>query len=219
MTDKTLSPAPEYRDHFEWWCNNLENEVRHDPDWDEHIAEQAFAAGFRAAATPAPAQPNTWREAVLDALASTGGDMPVTATPAEIVRAVIDANVQIALDPRVSDAAPAQQPEPWAWGRVHPDGEFTGDLLLNTSIEDVRKRSGAWVPLGRIASPSVQHRKPLTERQVVGVLREAGCIGTVKMSYESGPYDIDRPSINATRLVEAVEAAHGITAAPEGKKP
>lgn len=55
MTNENRSPAPEYRDHFEWWCNNLENEVRHDPDWDEHIAEQAFAAGFRAAATPAPA--------------------------------------------------------------------------------------------------------------------------------------------------------------------
>ena len=63
-------------------------------------------------ALAAPAQQTTdWREAVLDALASTGGDMPATATPAEIVRAVIDAHVQIALDPRVSDAAPAQQPE------------------------------------------------------------------------------------------------------------
>lgn len=70
------------------------------------------AWGAWQAALAAPAQPNTWREAVLDALTFTGSDMPATATPAEIVREVIDAHVQIALDPRVSDAAPAQQPEP-----------------------------------------------------------------------------------------------------------
>lgn len=52
--------------------------------------------------------------------------------------------------------------------------------------------------------------QPLTEDQQVACLVKAGCIGTVKMSFESGPYDITRPSINASRLIEAVEAAHGI---------
>ena len=56
-------------------------------------------------------------------------------------------------------------------------------------------------------------RQPLTEQQQVDCLVKAGCIGTVKMSFESGPYDITRPSINASRLIEAVEAAHGIEGA------
>ena len=60
--------------------------------------------------------------------------------------------------------------------------------------------------------PPVQ-RQPLTEQQQVDCLVKAGCIGTVKMSFESGPYDITRPSINASRLIEAVEAAHGIEGA------
>lgn len=58
-------------------------------------------------------------------------------------------------------------------------------------------------------------REPLTEGQIVSCLQESSCVGTVKMSYESGPYDIDRPSINATRLVESIERAHGITAKKE----
>lgn len=41
--------------------------------------------------------------------------------------------------------------KPVAWIRQHPDGTLTGELLLDSQIEDVRKSSGAWVPLGRIA--------------------------------------------------------------------
>lgn len=40
--------------------------------------------------------------------------------------------------------------EPVAWIRVHPDGSYAGDLLLDGSIEPVRRDSGAWVPLGPI---------------------------------------------------------------------
>lgn len=47
----------------------------------------------------------------------------------------------------------------------------------------------------------------LSESEIVACIAKAGCIGTVKMSYESGPYDIDRPSINASRLYDAVESA------------
>lgn len=50
-------------------------------------------------------------------------------------------------------------------------------------------------------------RVPLTEEQLMSCLVESGCIGTVKMTYESGPYEITRPSINASRLAHAIEAA------------
>lgn len=36
---------------------------------------------------------------------------------------------------------------PVAWVRKHPDGDLTTEYLSNGSIEDLRKRSGAWVPL------------------------------------------------------------------------
>lgn len=57
-------------------------------------------------------------------------------------------------------------------------------------------------------------RVPLTEQQVASCLVDAACLGSVRMSCESGPYGIDRPSNNATRLVRAIEAAHGIKDAP-----
>ena len=37
--------------------------------------------------------------------------------------------------------------KPIAWARVHPDGTYTNEFLADGAIEDVRKTSGAWVPL------------------------------------------------------------------------
>ncbi len=61
-------------------------------------------------------------------------------------------------------------------------------------------------------------RQPLTERQIVACLVEAGCLGTVKMSYDSGPYEITRTSVNADKLARAIERAHGIPASQAGKE-
>lgn len=57
---------------------------------------------------------------------------------------------------------------------------------------------------------------PLTERQIVRCLVDAGCLGTVKMSYDSGPYEITRTTVNADRFARAIEAAHGILPAGNG---
>lgn len=78
------------------------------------------------------------------------------------------------------------------------------------------------IPLYRHPSPNVQpekeERRPLTEQQLVRCLVEAGCTGTVKMSFDSGPYEITRTSINADRFARAIEAAHhiGIGSSTEG---
>lgn len=50
---------------------------------------------------------------------------------------------------------PADVAQTVAWARIHPDGSLAGDLLLDAAIEDVRKRSGAWVPLTRGAPADV----------------------------------------------------------------
>ena len=45
--------------------------------------------------------------------------------------------------------------KPVAWVRRHPDGTLTGELLLDSQIEQVRKDSGAWVPLVPAPPPGV----------------------------------------------------------------
>ena len=47
----------------------------------------------------------------------------------------------------------------------------------------------------------------LTEQEIVKCLTASGCVGTIKMSYDSGPYEITRTSINADRFARAIEAA------------
>lgn len=47
----------------------------------------------------------------------------------------------------------------------------------------------------------------LSERDVMRCIGAAGCYGNVKMTFESGLYSIDRPTINATRFAEQIESA------------
>ena len=67
--------------------------------------------------------------------------------------------------------------------------------------------------LDKIASTILALRPqavPMTEDKLVACLVKANCVGVVKMSYDSGPYCVMRPSINASKLKEAIEAHHGI---------
>lgn len=47
----------------------------------------------------------------------------------------------------------------------------------------------------------------LSERDVMKCLSATGCYGNVKMTFESGPYSIDRPTINASKFAEQIESA------------
>lgn len=47
----------------------------------------------------------------------------------------------------------------------------------------------------------------LTDEQITRSLQSAGCAGVVRMSFESGPYCIDRPTIKARRFAEQIESA------------
>lgn len=49
--------------------------------------------------------------------------------------------------------------------------------------------------------------RPLTEEQIVACLVDAGCLGTVHMSYDAGPYEITRSSLRADAFVRAIEKA------------
>lgn len=51
----------------------------------------------------------------------------------------------------------AQQPvtgEPVAWIRRHPNGALSNELLIHVQVEQVRRDSGAWVPLYTHPAPS-----------------------------------------------------------------
>lgn len=139
------------------------------------------AWGAWQAALAAPAQPDTWRAAVLDALTATGSDMPAAATPAEIVRAVIDAHVQIALDPRVSDAAPAQQPEPLTIDDITTlFHAITSRIVYDESPEQmfeviVRAVESEQRKKQAIAAPAPQPWRP-TEQQILQAAEEAGLL-------------------------------------------
>ena len=49
--------------------------------------------------------------------------------------------------------------------------------------------------------------EPMSEDEIIKCIVDAGCVGTVKMTFESGPYDITRASINSDKLVRAIIAA------------
>ncbi len=55
-----------------------------------------------------------------------------------------------------SQPAAAAGQEAVAWVRKHPDGELSGDWLWNDVIEQCRKDSGVWFPLGFLTAPSAQ---------------------------------------------------------------
>jgi hypothetical protein len=80
-----------------------------------------------------------------------------------------------------------------------------GSLLYRVDLmrayECIRKA------LAATPAPAPAQEVGLTEAERVMCLIASGCIGTVKMTYDSGPYEITRTSINASRLIDAIIAA------------
>jgi len=88
--------------------------------------------------------------------------------------------------------------------------QATSDWYGRTAADMVRAYAAA------TPQPSeTQGRRQMTEEELVACLVKSSCIGKVNMSYESGPYSITRPSLDATRLKDAIEAHHGIPASPQ----
>lgn len=110
---------------------------------------------------------------------------------------------------------PSAQEEPFGYWSKFADGSevFIHRLPTNPDYEDMPSKS---IPL---YTHQVAKQEPLSEAQIMKCIAAAGCYGTVKMSFESGPYSIDRPSINADKFVRTIEAAHGIGKAPRPSAP
>lgn len=58
---------------------------------------------------------------------------------------------------------PAVSAEPVAWIRRHPSGELTTEILPDPFIEEVRRASGAWLPLYISTPPSAAAQKVVAQ--------------------------------------------------------
>ncbi len=122
----------------------------------------------------------------------------------------------------VSDVLAALQAQPAAAGVS--DAKELHDRLMRIAdgvevygVPSKRLRASQLQEIARAILALRPQAVPMTEDEFVACLVKASCVGVVKMSYDSGPYDVTRPSINASKLKEAFEAHHGITAPAGGE--
>lgn len=103
-----------------------------------------------------------------------------------------------------------------------PDGYLT-IRIIGRDVEVNAYRDSTLLDYARAAVEADRaQRMPLTDEQIVACLIESDCVGTIKMSYDIGPYEITKQTVNAEQFARAIEAAHGITVkkapAPKGEK-
>lgn len=87
-------------------------------------------------------------------------------------------------------------------------GPVTG--LYQPVHQDRPEQVKDYIPLYAAAgaSPVQPSQAPeLSDADVMRCIAASGCYGTVKMSYESGLYSVDTPSLNATKFARAIIAA------------
>ncbi len=150
-----------------------------------HILVESLATP--PAAAPAPAVPQGWKL------------VPVEPTPE-----MKAAGINIEVYSEVSDSIGAL-----TWAEV--DAIYRAMLAAAPSqpastCPEACKSPEKCCNFGCQREPS-QEPVTLTEAERVKCLVASGCIGTVKMTYDSGPYEITRTSINASRLIDAIIAA------------
>lgn len=120
------------------------------------ILEDVLAASpvEQPAAAPIPADCDV-RAILLDVVPGESGEgEEVYAKNVDDVRRVLSEMGERLEDISAAAPTPAQAAEPVAWVRKHPDtGELSGDWLWNDVIEQCRKDSGVWFPLGFLAAP------------------------------------------------------------------
>lgn len=108
---------------------------------------------------------------------------------------------------------------PVAWVRKHPNGKFTGEYLSDGAIEDLRKESGAWVPLYPVSCKTATMTDKKAQILVaegadqVGVVLRKGDEHAVVMSGSVHwyPVDKDNPSkLSLQRSVVPFEMPEGL---------
>lgn len=94
------------------------------------------------------------------------------------------------------------------YSRFAPGWVEYGHQVNKAVMSKVRAIIAAHEAKQATAAPApAQEPVTLTESERVKCLVDSGCIGTVKMTYDSGPYEITRTSINSDRLIDSIIAA------------
>lgn len=99
--------------------------------------------------------------------------------------------------------APAQAAEPVAWVRKHPDtGKLSGDWLWNDVIEECRKDSGVWFPLGFLTAPPLPPPASALDEEAFVVKRLSESLADVYTTLiGDDKVDVD-DNLNAIQRVE-----------------
>ncbi|WP_175768469.1 hypothetical protein [Burkholderia cenocepacia] len=152
------------------WLMPAEAQPRVQRDTDTRIGllfeskEAADRWKVRAAASPAAAAAtSSIATEALEALmrACDARELPFLRTPAEMLAGII----KWELDEQPAQAA-SPTAEAVAWVRKHPDtGALSGDWLWNDAIEQCRKDSGVWFPLGFLDAPKPAQADTLATEQ------------------------------------------------------
>lgn len=98
-------------------------------------------------------------------------------------------------------------PDGWKLVPVEPTPEMAAAYDTACFSDYWREEGYAAMLAASPAAPAPCAMVGLTEDELVQCIAAAGCFGTIKISYDSGPYEITRPSPNATRLSEAITRA------------
>jgi hypothetical protein len=62
-------------------------------------------------------------------------------------------------------------------------------------------------------------REPLTEEQILRCIQSIGLGDILRLTYDSGPYEVTKPTHEAVNLARAIERAHGISTDPTQAAP
>lgn len=102
-----------------------------------------------------------------------------------------------------------------AWVRKHPDtGELSGDWLWNDAIEQCRKDSGVWFPLGFLGARPALPEEPAAIHQVI---HQVWVEETSSWADVTPAYYAERQPSNRRRVYYAPQPAQAASPAAEGE--
>lgn len=90
--------------------------------------------------------------------------------------------------------------------QLYDDACMNDDYMIDANdCENILNALAEYYEAGH-AVPLPREWQGLTERELMECITQAKCFDTVKMTYESGPYEIDRPTPKAFEFARAIEA-------------
>jgi hypothetical protein len=135
--------------------------------------------------------------------------------------------MRVAYQDAIEQLQPAAPAVPSFWVRRHPDGTLTDEVLPDSRVEQVRKDSGAWVPLHVGAAPAVPQAPACPGIQgfvAGGHLERAVDRATARLAAQQTPSEVTQAALEVSWCwgqygwtTETSDAIGKLSAALEGK--